>query len=311
MSLINITPDMWQPIHEDERKIESIDRPVTTFWKAVWIRFIQNKLAFISLLFMIVIIAMALFGPMVCRYSFDHQDLNSINMLPNADHWFGTDHLGRDLFVRVLIGARISLLIAFIAMLVNLFIGVIYGSIAGYVGGLTDMVMMRFVDIIDTIPLVLYAILIMVVLGTERSLINMIIALASVYWVNMARIVRGQIMVLKEQEFIMAAKILGAGPVRILTKHLIPNMIGVIIVTMTLFIPTAIFTEAFLSFIGLGVTPPMTSWGALINEGVDGVRSFPYQLLFPSAVLCITMFALNFLGDGLRNSMGTNDYGKR
>jgi len=214
---------------------------------------------------------------------------------------FGTDELGRDVLIRVIYGARISLLIGIIAAAVNFIIGVLYGGMAGYLGGRTDNIMMRIVDVISTIPLVLYVILIMIVIGS--GLKSIIITLGTIYWVNMARIVRGQIYSLKEQEFVLAAKTLGADTWRILIRHLIPNAMGPIIVTMTMMIPRAIFTEAFLSFIGLGVSAPMASWGTLCNDALGGLRSYPYLLFFPSLAICITMLAFNFLGDGLRDAL--------
>jgi oligopeptide transport system permease protein len=215
---------------------------------------------------------------------------------------FGTDDIGRDLMTRVLYGARISLLVAFIATVVNLFIGMIYGSISGFEGGKVDEVMMRIVDIINSVPLVLYVILLMVWFR-GGGLWNIIIALSSVYWVSMARLVRGQILSLKEQEFILAAKVLGVSRSRIILKHLIPNAIGPIIVSMAMMIPSAVFTESFLSFIGLGVSAPMASWGTLANNALSGMITYPYQLFFPALSIALTMLAFNFIGDGLRDAL--------
>lgn len=219
----------------------------------------------------------------------------------NKKHILGTDSLGRDLFVRIIYGARISLTVAFIATLVNLIIGMLYGGIAGYIGGSVDMIMMRIVDIIATIPLMLYVILIMVVLNS--GFLSIIIALGLVYWVDMARIVRGQILSIKKQEFVMAAQTIGTSTKDILFKHLLPNAMGPIIVTMTMLIPRAIFLEAFMSFIGLGVAAPFASWGTLCNDALEALRSYPYQLFMPATAICITMFAFNFLGDGLRDAL--------
>lgn len=219
----------------------------------------------------------------------------------NKTYFFGADDLGRDILVRVIYGARISLLIAFVATVVNFFIGVLYGGIAGYAGGRVDNFMMRIVDIINTVPLMLYVILLMVVLGS--GLKPIIIALGSVYWVGMARIVRGQILSLKEQEYVLAAKSIGTRHWRILTRHLLPNAMGPIIVSMTMMIPRAIFVEAFLSFIGLGVSAPKASWGTLANDALGALRSYPHQLFFPALAICITMLAFNFLGDGLRDAL--------
>jgi len=220
----------------------------------------------------------------------------------NKTYPFGSDSVGRSLLVRVMHGARISLMVAFVASLANLLIGAVYGSIAGYEGGLTDILMMRFVDILNSIPLLLYVILIMV-LVRNRGLWTMIITLGSIYWINMARLVRGQVLSLKKQEFVFAAIALGVQRRAIITRHLIPNTIGPIIVSMTMMIPRAIFTEAFLSFIGLGVSAPMASWGTLSEDALSALLSFPYQLFFPSLAIAITMLSFNFLGDGLRDAL--------
>lgn len=219
----------------------------------------------------------------------------------NRTYLFGTDQLGRDILVRQLYGAQISLTVAFVATLVNFFIGVFYGGIAGYMSGKVDAVMMRIVEIISTIPLTLYVVLLMVVF--DSGLLSIIIAIGSVFWVDMARIVRGQILSLKSQDYIAAARTMGASPARILTKHLLPNAIGPIIVTLTMLIPSAIFIESFMSFIGLGVTPPLASWGSLTSEAVETLRAYPHQLFFPAAAISLTMFAFNFLGDGLRDAL--------
>ena len=219
----------------------------------------------------------------------------------NRTYIFGTDQLGRDVLVRQLYGARISLTVAFIATLVNFFIGVFYGGISGYLGGKVDAVMMRIVEIIATIPLMLYVVLLMVVF--DSGLYSIIIAIGSVFWVDMARIVRGQMLSLKSQDYVAAARTMGAGTARILTRHLLPNSIGPIIVTLTMLIPSAIFIESFMSFIGLGVTPPLASWGTLTSDAVETMRAYPHQLFFPAAAISLTMFAFNFLGDGLRDAL--------
>ncbi len=221
----------------------------------------------------------------------------------NKSFPFGTDDLGRDILTRVMYGARISLLIAFVATVVNLFIGVIYGSIAGYEGGKIDEVMMRIVDIINSVPLTLYVILLMVWFRKSDGLTNIIIALSTVYWVSMARLVRGQMLSIKEQEFVLAARIIGVPKHKIIARHLIPNAMGPIIVSMAMMIPSAIFTEAFLSFIGLGVSAPQASWGTLANNALPGLVTYPYQLFFPATAIAITILAFNFLGDGLRDAL--------
>ncbi|NLC04536.1 MAG: ABC transporter permease, partial [Tissierellia bacterium] len=220
----------------------------------------------------------------------------------NKIYLFGTDSLGRDLLVRVMYGAQISLLVAFIATIANLFIGVVYGSISGYEGGSVDNIMMRIVDIINSVPLVLYVILLMVWFR-DGGLWNIIIALGSVYWVSMARLVRGQMLSLKEQEFVLAARVMGVSKRRIIFRHLIPNAMGPIIVSVAMMIPSAVFTEAFLSFIGLGVSAPVASWGTLANNALSGLTTYPYQLFFPALAIAFTMLAFNFIGDGLRDAL--------
>jgi oligopeptide transport system permease protein len=219
----------------------------------------------------------------------------------NRSYLLGTDNLGRDLLTRLMYGARISLVVAFVAAAVNLLIGILFGGISGLVGGRLDLVMMRIVDIINTIPLTLYVILIMVFLNS--GFLSIIIALSSVYWVNMARIVRGHILALKEQEFVLAARTIGTSTGMILVRHLLPNATGPIIVTATMLIPTAIFVEAFMSFIGLGVSAPMASWGTMCNDAIETFRISPYQLFIPSFTICAAMFAFNFVGDGLRDAL--------
>ncbi len=219
----------------------------------------------------------------------------------NMSHLFGTDQLGRDVLARQLYGARISLTVAAIATLVNFFIGVFYGGLAGYLGGRADTLMMRVVEVISTIPLTLYVILIMVVFNS--GFFSVIIAIGSVYWVDMARIVRGQILTLKQQDYVAAARTMGASTGRILTRHLLPNSVGPILVALTMLIPSAIFIESFMSFIGLGVTPPEASWGTLTSEAIETLRAYPYQLIFPATAISLTMFAFNFLGDGLRDAL--------
>ncbi|MCI8419306.1 MAG: ABC transporter permease [Oscillospiraceae bacterium] len=213
----------------------------------------------------------------------------------------GSDYLGRDIMVRLMYGARISLAVAFVATLVNLVIGILYGSVSGYLGGMVDVVMMRVVDIISSIPLTMYVILIMV-LFDNGGLTSIIIALGSVYWVDMARVVRGEMLSLKKQEYVSAAHTMGSSTWYILRRHLIPNTMGPIIVTATMQIPSAIFTEAFMSFIGLGVSAPMASLGTMCNDALETLQIAPYQLAFPAGAICIAMFAFNFIGDGLRDA---------
>ena len=284
-----------------EREIINVQKQTETlgYWQDAWLRLKKNKMATLGLAVIVVLILIAVFVPLFSSHSYDEQNLMMPNQSPSFEHWFGTDNLGRDIFIRVLYGARISLAIGIVASLLNFFIGVIYGGIAGFCGGKVDRVMMNIVDILYSVPTLLYVILLMVVL--KPGLINIFIALGIGYWLQMARIVRGQVLAMKQQEFILAARCIGASRMRILLRHLIPNAMGAIVVTMTLAIPDAIFTEAFLSFIGLGVSAPMASWGVLASEGVNNIRAYPFQLFFPAAAISITMLAFNFLGDGLRD----------
>lgn len=278
-----------------------ITRPSITYWQDAWMRLQKNKMAMAGLYIVVFVILIAAIGPVLSHASYSDQDLSQANQSPSVEHWFGTDNLGRDLFIRVLYGARISMSIGIVASLLNFTVGVLYGGIAGFSGGKVDRYMMNIVDVLYSIPVLLYVILLMVVL--KPGLTNIFIALGISYWLQMARIVRGQILGLKEQEYVLAARTIGASNWRILLRHLIPNTMGPIIITMTLAIPTAIFTEAFLSFIGLGVSAPMASWGVLASEGITSLRSYPFQLFFPAMAISVTMLAFNFLGDGLRDAL--------
>ena len=267
----------------------------------VWIRLRKDPLAIFGLITIIAILFLAIFGPMFSKYEYDAQNYMEINEFPSLNHFFGTDNFGRDIFVRVLYGARISLAVGFLASFISLFIGVIYGGISGFSGGKIDNIMMRIVDVIYSVPMMIYVILLMVVVGS--GLKSIFITLGISYWAPMARIVRAEILRLKNEEFILAAKVIGASPKRILLRHLIPNAMGPILVTLTFSIPGAIFTEAFLSFVGLGVSAPMASWGVLSNDAIGSLAIYPYQLFFPASAISITILAFNFLGDGLRDAL--------
>lgn len=275
--------------------------PPQTLRERGWQRMKQNRLALGGMAIVAVMTVLAVVGPWLCPYTYDYQDFANANAWPSPAHWFGTDSLGRDLLVRVLYGARISLSIGLVASVINVVIGVLYGGIAGLVGGRTDRIMMHIVDVLYSIPMLLYVILLMVVF--KPGLLNIYLALGIAYWLAMARIVRGQILSLKQQDYVLAARSCGASTWQILRRHMIPNCVGPIIVTLTLSIPDAIFTEAFLSFIGLGVAAPMASWGVLASEGIASMRSFPFQLVFPAIALSVTMLGFMFLGDGLRDAL--------
>ena len=288
----------------DNKNIEKIQentKPSLGYWQDAWLRLKKDKMAMAGLCFIVFLMLLALIGPMFSSIGYADQDFNNVNAGPSYEHWFGTDSLGRDLFIRVLYGARISLSIGLIASLINLVIGVLYGGISGLMGGKVDRIMMNIVDVLYSVPTLLYVILLMVVF--KPGLLNIFIALGISYWLQMARIVRGQVLSIKEQEFVLAAISMGASKWRLLTKHLIPNAVGSIVVSWSLSIPDAIFTEAFLSFIGLGVSAPMASWGVLASEGINSMRGYPFQLFFPAAAISLTMLAFNFLSDGLRDAL--------
>lgn len=299
---LNALPlDMFQPLPEEEKNSEYIASESVTYFKDVWRRLMKNKLTVFGMVILLIVIILAILGPILSGYTYDGQDFNLRNALPCAEHLFGTDKFGRDIFTRVCYGARISLTIGFSAAFINLVIGTIYGGIAGYAGGRVDLFMMRLVDILYAIPSTMYVILIMVVLGANMYSVLAGICISS--WVGMARMVRSQVLTLKQQEFAMAAQVLGASQARILFRHLIINSMGPIVVNFTFMVPSAIFTEAYLSFIGVGISVPMASWGTLAQDARPLLDSYPIQMVWPVLAICITMFALNFVGDGLTEAL--------
>jgi oligopeptide transport system permease protein len=273
----------------------------TSPWRDAWHRLRRNRLAVAGGMILLLLTAVCLLGPLLSPYDYAEQNLDNTFAPPGAAHWLGTDQLGRDLLVRVLYGGRISLGVGLCATFVALTIGVIYGAVAGYLGGRTDAVMMRLVDIMYALPFTIFVILLMVFLG--RNIILLFVAIGAVEWLTMARIVRGQIMTLKKMEFIEAARSLGYGNRRIIFRHLLPNALGPIIVYTTLTIPAVMLLEAFLSFLGLGVQPPMSSWGTLIKDGAEKMEEYWWLLVFPGTLFSLTLFSLNFLGDGLRDAL--------
>jgi len=283
-----------------------------SLWSDAWHRLAKNKLAIAGLWIVGVLSLICFLGPLSrymptairpvgLSYSYSDQNLDSRVTPPNARHWLGTDQLGRDLLSRILFGGRVSLMVGLCATAVSLTIGVLYGAIAGYLGGKLDTVMMRIVDILYSLPLALFVILLMVFVG--RSIVLIFVAIGAVEWLTMARIVRGQVMSLKKQEFIEAAIALGLRKRRIILRHIIPNALGPVIVYATLTVPGVMLLEAFLSFLGLGVQPPMSSWGSLIKEGADWMEDAPWILISAGAVFSLALFSLNFLGDGLRDAL--------
>jgi oligopeptide transport system permease protein len=273
----------------------------SSLWHDAWLRLRKNKLALFGgavLLFMIVI---ALLTPWIAPYSYEAQNLDLGASSPSAAHWLGTDIFGRDLLTQVMYGGRISLAVGFIATAVALLIGVTWGAIAGYVGGRVDAIMMRLVDILYALPFMIFIVLLMVVFG--RNILLLFLAIGAVEWLTMARIMRSQVQSLRQQEFVEAAVSVGLSPATIIRKHIVPNALGPIIVYTTLTIPSVMLLEAFLSFLGLGIQPPATSWGLLISYGAETMEEYPWLLIFPGCALTLTLFSLNFLGDGLRDAL--------
>ncbi len=266
-----------------------------------WHRLRANRMAMISLYLLAGITLVSLLGPFLCPYSYEQQDLDHIFQSPDKNHLFGTDNLGRDLFARTTHGGRISLAVGLLATMVSLVIGVTYGMLSGYVGGRIDAWMMRAVDVLYSLPFIIFVILLMVLFG--RNFLLLFLAIGAVEWLTMARITRAQTLNLKHAEFVEAARALGYSHARILFRHLLPNLIGPIIIYATLTVPAVMLLEAVLSFLGLGVQAPMSSWGSLIKEGAEKMDAAPWLLFFPGAFFCLTLFTLNFLGDGLRDAL--------
>lgn len=273
----------------------------SSLWHDAWHRLAKNKMAVASAIILILIILAAFLGPQLSGQSYETQDLRLGATPPSAAHWLGTDTLGRDLLVRILYGGQISISVGLCATAVALTIGVLYGTVSGFLGGKVDAFMMRIVDIIFALPFTVFVILLMVFFG--RKFVLLFAAIGAVQWLTMARIVRGQVQSLRHQEFIEAAEALGLSKLRIIFRHMIPNALGPIIVYATLTVPSVMLLEAFLSFLGLGVQPPMSSWGVLIKEGADSMEEFPWLLIYPGLFLAVTLFSLNFLGDGLRDAL--------
>lgn len=279
-----------------------------SLWADAWQRLRTNPAALVSAGVLVLMVLAVVFGPMLTPYAHDHIDFDAEWSMPPAlagGHWFGTDSLGRDLLSRTLYGGRISLMVGVVATLVSLLIGVVYGAVAGYFGGRLDNWMMRTVDVLYALPFMFFVILLMVLFG--RHLILIFVAIGAINWLDMARIVRGQTLALKNREFVQAARVGGSSDARIIARHIIPNLMGVVVVYATLTIPQVILVESFLSFLGLGVQEPATSWGALVNDGAREMESTPWSLIFPASFLAITLLCFNFLGDGLRDALDPKD----
>ncbi len=273
----------------------------TSLWLDAWRRLRKNRLAVAGVVLLCMVVLLAVTGPYFMPYSYEDQDTALGATSPSAEHWLGTDPLGRDLLTRILYGGRVSLLVGIAATSVSLLIGVLYGAIAGFAGGRIDSLMMRIVDVLYALPFTIFVIILMVFFG--RNFILLFLAIGAVEWLTMARIVRSQVLSIREKEYIEAAQVLGLSRRRIILRHILPNTLGPVIVYITLTIPQVMLVEAFLSFLGLGIQPPMSSWGILIREGVETMEEFPWLLLYPSIALSLTLFSLNFLGDGLRDAL--------
>ena len=295
------------PIDPFEAALSVRDIKGRSPWEDAWHRLLKNRAAVYSAFIMAFMFVLVVFGPMVISWAPDFTDWDHTYSPPSWQngHWFGTDAVGRDILVRTLEGGRISLMVGMLATIVSLLIGVSYGAVAGYFGGTADRVMMRVVDIIYALPFMFFLILLMVVFG--RHILLIFLAIGAINWLDMARIVRGQTLSLKNAEFIVAAKACGVGDWAIIRRHMIPNLMGVIIVYMTLTIPQVILIESFLSFLGLGVQEPMSSWGALVSDGAQDMESAPWMLIVPAAFLTVTLYCFNYIGDGLRDALDPKD----
>ena len=278
-----------------------------SLWSDARVRLLKNKAAVVSGIIMAVILLLVIAGPFLLPWEGDFTDWDNTSTPPSFEtgHWFGTDAVGRDILVRTLEGGRISLLVGLVATLVSLVIGVAYGAVAGYYGGVTDRIMMRIVDVIYALPFMFFVILLMVVFG--RHIILIFVAIGAVNWLDMARIVRGQTLSLKNTNYVEAAQACGVDHRSIIRRHIVPNLLGVVRVYVTLTIPQVILVESFLSFLGLGVQEPMSSWGALVNDGAQDMESAPWTLVFPAAFLTVTLYCFNYIGDGMRDALDPKD----
>lgn len=273
----------------------------TSLWQNAFHRLKKNRLAMIGGFYLLLQGLVAIFAPWIVSFSFDDTDLMLGAIPPDMVHYFGTDDLGRDMFTRVVFGSRVSLMVGVLATFVSMVIGVAYGAISGYLGGRVDNLMMRFLEVLYAMPFTFFVIILMVLFG--RNIYLMFVALGAIQWLNMARIVRGQVVSIKNMEYVAAAKSIGVSSSTIIARHIVPNILGPVIIYVTLTIPGVILEEAFLSFLGLGVQEPMSSWGTLISDGVTALETYPWMIIFPCATLMLTLLALNFFGDGLREAL--------
>lgn len=299
--MTELNKDMFEVIGCDNLNSDAIVRPTITYWQDAWRRLKKNPIAMISLVVLVLLTIMVIIGPYIRGLDYTTINAADKNLDPNSKYWFGTDNLGRDLFSRIWYGGRVSIAVAICCTAIQVVVGSLYGGVMAYFGGWVDELMMRIIEVLSSIPHLLVTIIIMMVLG--NSMFSLLVALSITSWVGTARQMRGQIMQLRESEYVLAAQALGAAPGRIIIKHLIPNTIGILILNTAVSIPGYIFSEAGLSFLGMGLQPPSTSWGVLISAGQQQMDFYPYQLFFPALMLCITVLAFNLLGDGLRDAL--------
>lgn len=296
-----ISKDLFVPVQRDAINADVLTRPSLSYWKDAFRRFKKNPIAVAASILLVIIILFAIFAPVFSPYTFDENNWALSDVGPTKDHLFGTDSLGRDLWVRCWEGARVSLTIGVLTAMINACVGILYGGIAGFVGGNVDNVMMRICEVLGAVPQMLWVTLLVIVM--KPGLMPIIIALSATGWMGMARLFRGQVLQIKESEYVMASQCLGTGKIWIIVKHLVPNAMSPIITSLAFSIPGAIFSEAFLSYIGLGLPLPMASWGNLASNGANVFRTYPYQLIFPSILICITMLCFTLIGDALRDAL--------
>ena len=299
--MAELNKDMFVIRGKDTVRMESISRPSLSFWSDAWRRLRKNKSAFFAMCLVLLYALLAIFAPMFSQYTQSQMDANARHALFSAAHWLGTDSTGRDLWVRIWMGARVSLSIGLISAILNMCVGAVIGGLCGYYGGKLDMIVMRIVDLLYGIPSLIITILVMMVLG--KGIAPLIVAMCVVGWIGTCRFVRGEVYRLKEQEFVMAAKVMGIPDFIIIVRHIIPNIMGMLVTNLCMAIPGAIFQEAFLSYIGLGIVPPDCSWGVICKEGIQFLRYYPHEVLIPAFFVCTTMLALNLLGNGLRDAV--------
>lgn len=298
--LLNLKPEDFEPAIRTKKTLQTTRHSIG-FWQDVRRRFKKSKRAIFSCIIISLIILICTLGPIISGYKSDAGNLKEKNLSPSFSHFFGTDELGRDIFTRVCEGGRASLLIAIIGAAIDMTIGLIYGGVSAYAGGKIDTIMMRIIEILSSIPYLITAILISIIFG--KGIFSIIVAMTITGWCFTARLVRGQVLQIKNQDFILAAKALGTSPFKIIIKHLLPNTVSIMIIALTFDIPSFIFGEAFLSYIGLGIQPPYTSWGVLASEAQKTMLFYPYQLLFPALFISLTILSLQIIGDALRDAM--------